>query len=153
MGTFSLIFHFNNLCLKRMNEKSTSKSRLSSSISHNCGNSALDFSFFRNHASSKFSKLAFQTESSPDRRFAETHRRQTTLNTQQITSTISWWRQASNLGSEELSLIPGVAICSSSQGKVTLHAKSLFLLCRLRDLPISCGVQNQNENINMSGKQ
>lgn len=41
MVTVSLIFHFINLCLKRMNEKSTAKSRLSSGSSHNCENNAL----------------------------------------------------------------------------------------------------------------
>lgn len=37
---------FINLCLKRMNEKSTAKSRLSSGISHNCENNAFDCSYF-----------------------------------------------------------------------------------------------------------
>lgn len=116
MVTCSLIFHFINLCLKRMNEKPTSKCRLSSSISRNFGNSALDC-FFCNHASSKLSKQSFQTQSSPDsgdlpklkgsRQYSMLSRLQ---------STICWWRQASNLGSGEFSLIPGAAICSSWLG-------------------------------------
>lgn len=35
-------------------------------------------------------------------------------------------------------------------GQVTLPAMSQFLFCKLRG---RCGVQQQNENVNMSGKQ